>query len=161
MDLHKNQKNVEYFLHKRTTIGVCVSCVLSQFCSRTYSLSLLRAWLRREKRVLYCLHAHAWDDAISPPPKKKLQQVQNTGSLFYQYRKYPKRLLKLTLGLIRHEQLFLDLSWDWLLWTFRIISVFVICVLYLPSKLEVKPYLVIVSSFDHHYHCSFCPKNGI
>ena len=41
---------------------------------------------------------------------------------------------------------------------FIIISVFVTSILYLPSKLEVKPYLVIVSSFDRHYHCSFVQK---
>ena len=40
-----------------------------------------------------------------------MQQVQNKGhrSLFYQYRKYPKHPLKLTLGLIRPKQKFLGL----------------------------------------------------
>ena len=40
-----------------------------------------------------------------------LGQVQNTGhrSLFYQYRRYPKHSLKLTLGLIRHKQTVLGL----------------------------------------------------
>ena len=40
-----------------------------------------------------------------------LGQVQNTGhrSLFYQYRKYPKHSLKLTLGLSRPKEKFLGL----------------------------------------------------
>ena len=40
-----------------------------------------------------------------------LGQVQNTGhrALFYQYKKYPKHSLKLTLGLSRPKQKFLSL----------------------------------------------------